>query len=247
MTETPTTAAIAGVTGGAGATRLTVEIGTTLARAGHDVALTDVAFGTQGLADYVRGRIETDLTDLLRGEDPDPGAAAIDLSTDTDGRVVAVPSRASFQALATAKTAEAAITFETVVERLDESFEYVLVDTPPVATNPAVAAVTCVDRVALVAPGSVRGVDALQRLRARLTDVGTTDDLAVANYADDVPDASIDRAIPEDESREAATAPVCADPNEPLAPAVAATAEALFDRSLGLEFPEPTLRDRLRP
>lgn len=238
MPDDPTIAAIAGVTGGAGATRLTVEFGTTLTRAGHATALVDVAFATQGLAQYVSGRIDSDAVGLLTADDPDTVDAAIDLPVETDARLAAFPSYAPFETLARAKTADAAERFGTVLDRLDAAFDYVLVDTPPVATNPSVAAVTDADRVALVAPGSPRGVDALQRTRARLTDVGTTDDLAIANRTASPPDGSVDVAIPESENDAVAGAPVCADPDAEFAPAVAEGVERLFDVRLDLGFPE---------
>jgi len=247
MSSQSTTAALVGTAGGVGATRLAVELGATLARSGRSVAVLDVAFATQGLAQYVPGQIDEDVVDLVTGDDPRPSDAAIDLQTDTPARLVAVPSRAPFQALARAKTAGAAERFETVLGRLDEAFDRVLVDVPPVATNPAVGAVTSAERVALIAPGTERGVDSLQRSRARLTDIGTTDDLAVANRTDDPPDGSIDLAIPESEATAVADAPACLDPDDEFAPAVAALAAELFEESLDLEFPEPGLADRLRP
>ncbi len=246
MSEQPTTAALVGTAGGAGATRLAVELGATLARADRSVAVLDVAFATQGLAQHVPGRIDEDVVDLVTNDDPRPSDAAVDLQTDTPGRLVVVPSRAPFRALARAKTAGAAERFETVLDRLDGAFDRVLVDVPPVATNPAVAAVTAAERVALVAPGTARGVDSLQRSRARLTDIGTTDDLAVANRTTDPPDGSIDLAIPESDATAVADAPACLDPDDEFAPAVAALAEEVFDDSLDLEFPEPDLVDRLR-
>lgn len=247
METAPTTAAVAGVTGGAGATRMTVEVGTALAMDGADVALTDVAFGTQGLSDYVPGRIDDDIVTLVTGEDPQPLAATEVLPVDTEGRLECLPSRASFGALARAKTAGAATTFGDVLDQLATEFDFVLVDTPPVATNPAVAAVTAADRVGLVAPGTNRGVDALQRTRARLTDIGTTDDLAVANRCEEVPDGSIGIAVPESELTAVTDAPAVTALNPEFAPAVVAVAEGLFDRSLDLAFEEPGLTERLRP
>jgi MinD-like ATPase involved in chromosome partitioning or flagellar assembly len=245
MSNEQTVAALAGATGGAGTTRLTVEVGATLARAGHSVALVDVAFATQGLAQYVPGRIETDLIDQMTDDDPRPAEAAVDVATDTRARLVACPSRAPFEALARAKTAGAAERLGTVLDRLDDAFDRVLVDVPPVATNPAVAAVTEADSVALVTPGSARGVDALQRSRARLTDVGTTDDLAVANRDEDVPDGAVDLAVPESEITAVEDAPACTAPDEEFAPAVAALAGELFEDSLDLSFPDPGFRERL--
>nr|WP_227776770.1 hypothetical protein [Haladaptatus pallidirubidus] len=59
------TAALVGATGGAGTTRLCIELGAMLAHAGRDVAILDAAFATQGLARHVPGRIGNDLTALL--------------------------------------------------------------------------------------------------------------------------------------------------------------------------------------
>jgi Mrp family chromosome partitioning ATPase len=56
------TLALVGAVGGAGTTRTAVEFGATLARDGRDVAILDAAYATQGLADYLAGRIETDIT-----------------------------------------------------------------------------------------------------------------------------------------------------------------------------------------
>ncbi|MFC6730175.1 ParA family protein, partial [Natronoarchaeum mannanilyticum] len=85
MSEQPTTAALVGTAGGAGATRLTAEVGATLARDDRSVAVLDVAFATQGLAQHVPGRIETDVVDLVTDDDPRPSDAAVDLRTDTPG------------------------------------------------------------------------------------------------------------------------------------------------------------------
>lgn len=53
-----TTVAFVGVTGGAGRTRTSVEVGARLAREGDSVAILDAAFATQGLATSVAGRID---------------------------------------------------------------------------------------------------------------------------------------------------------------------------------------------
>ncbi len=45
----PTITAVIGATGGAGTTRTIVEVATTLARTGADVAVFDAAVGSQGL------------------------------------------------------------------------------------------------------------------------------------------------------------------------------------------------------
>ncbi|AGN01748.1 cell division inhibitor [Salinarchaeum sp. Harcht-Bsk1] len=240
----PTTAAVVKATGGAGATRTSLELAATLGRAGHAVGVLDVDFATQGLAAHVPGRIEADLTNVLV-EDGSLGDASVDLDLDplrdAGGRVAVAPSRAPFERLARAKTPRAAQTFETVLDDAAAQFDYVLVDAPPVATNPAVSAVTTADRVAAVTPASQRGVDALQRLRERLEDVGAAPGLAIANRADgEHPVQAADAALPTHEVPEAAV-PSAADPDPAYAPAVAEAAEALFDVELALEFPEEGL------
>ena len=88
------TLALVGATGGAGTTRLTVEFGATLARAGRDVALLDAAFGTQGLAAHVPGRIEPDLTALVTDATDRPLAAGLvdhPAAVSTAVRVVPAP------------------------------------------------------------------------------------------------------------------------------------------------------------
>jgi cellulose biosynthesis protein BcsQ len=231
------TAALVGATGGAGTTRLSVEIAATLARDDRDVAVLDAAFATQGLAHYADGRIDPDVTTLVTDDDTAVDDALIDLGTTTPGRVALCPARAAFAALARAKTAGASERFGDVVDTAAETFDHVLVDAPPVATNPAVAAVTAVDSVGVVIPASHRGVDSLQRLRGRLADVGAGADLVVSNRGrDPVDEAAV--AVPESEVVRAENAPACADPDPEFGPAVADVAEELFGVMLHLDFPE---------
>jgi septum site-determining protein MinD len=239
-----TTAAVAKATGGAGATRTTLELAATLGRGGHEVAVLDVDLATQGLAAHVPGRIEDDLTAVLVGE-TSLRDAAVELDpaavTDAGGRVVVCPARAPFERIARAKTPCAAQGFEECLSGAADHFDFVLVDTPPVATNPAVSAVTAVDRVAAVTPASERGVDALQRLRERLEDVGAAPGLAIANRAnDDHPVQAADVALPTHDVPEDAV-PSTMDPDPTYAPAVATAAEALFDVEFDLEFPDDGL------
>ena len=63
-----TTLALVGATGGAGTTRTAVELAAIGARDGSEVAVVDAAFTTQGLSEYVSGRIDPDLTTLLTDE-----------------------------------------------------------------------------------------------------------------------------------------------------------------------------------
>ncbi|PSP78780.1 hypothetical protein BRC81_07090 [Halobacteriales archaeon QS_1_68_20] len=245
MDDTPSTVAVVGVCGGAGATRLTVEVAATLARTGRDVLAFDVAFATQGLVDYVPGDVDPDATAVLADDEP-LAEATVDLPWETDGRVAACPARAPFERFARAGTAGAARSLESALASASDRFDVVLVDAPPVSTNPAVAAVTTADRVGLVAPASGRGVNALQRVRGRLADVGADADVVVANRADgENTVGSADVAVPESDASSVERAPAVLDPDAAFAPSVARASEALVDDALDLSFPEKGLLERL--
>jgi cellulose biosynthesis protein BcsQ len=237
-----TTLALVGVTGGAGTTRLTVEFGATLARAGSDVALFDAAFATQGLANHVPGRLEPDCTALLTDPEATLASGLVDHPADLPGRLAVCPARAPFERLARAKTPEAAQRFERVLGTARDRFDHVLVDTPPVASNPAVAAVSTADRVALVAPASTHGADHLPRMRDRLRDVDAPTDRLVGNRAggeDVLPGADV--TIPESDVTRAADVPACLDPDTEFAPAVARAVETCLGTSLDLSFPDESM------
>ncbi|WP_435156024.1 hypothetical protein [Haladaptatus sp. DFWS20] len=90
------TAALVGATGGAGTTRLCVELGAILTHAGRDVVIFDAAFATQGQARHAPGRIDTDLTALLT-DDHDQHELAdvlIDHPVETPGRLALCPTYA---------------------------------------------------------------------------------------------------------------------------------------------------------
>lgn len=223
-----TTAAIVGATGGAGATRLTVETAALLASEGDAVAVLDAAFATQGLADHVEGRIDPDATALVTDAADAPLAEGlVDLDLGVRGRVACAPARASFEQIARAKAPAAAERFAGRVAEADEAFDAVLVDVPPVAANQAVAAVDAADRVAVVAPGTTRGADAVARTRGRLQDVGTAADLVVANRGEF---ADADVTVPASEAgAPAATA------GGAFGAGVADLAAALFDAERSVE------------
>ncbi|MFC7201195.1 AAA family ATPase [Halospeciosus flavus] len=234
--DSPFSTAVVGATGGAGATRLSLEAAASLAAAGHDVLVVDAAFATEGLSRHVEGRIDADLTTLLCNPERPLADACYDHPTvDAPGRVALCPTFAPFERLARAKAPEAA---QTLADRLVEAahdFDYALVDTPPVAANQAVAAVTAADSRLVVLPPGERGVDALQRLRGRFADVGVSADLVVANRVDPAaapPDA--DYAVPEFRGPGLAAA----EPDSPTAQTVAALAGDCFGEDLGT--PEPT-------
>lgn len=229
--------ALVGGAGGAGTTRLTVEFGGTLARAGYDVALFDAAFGTQGLARYVEGRIDPDITALVTG-DAELQAGLHALSTDLPGTVALCPARAPFERIARAKTAGAAQRLEEHLAAASLSHDVVLVDTPPVAANQAVAAVTAADRTGVVVPDTRRGRDALAVAEERVRDVGASVDTVLANFADAEPVLDVDVRIPTSDVTSPGESPACASPDATFAPAVGAAVEDALGVSLELEFPD---------
>lgn len=227
MVETTgVSAALVGATGGAGTTRLTVELGALLASDGREVAILDAAFATQGLADHLSGRIDPDLTTLLTDDRDAPladGLVEFPIDADT-GRLACCPAVAPFERLARAKSPDSARVLESRIDAATESFDHVLVDTPPVAANQSVAAVTAADRTAMVTPATTRGRDAVQRMRDRLDDVGVAPD-GVVSVRGDLPVA--DATLPETTAG-ATAAPTCLSERS-VATAVADVAGVVFD------------------
>jgi cellulose biosynthesis protein BcsQ len=226
-----TTTALVGTVGGAGTTRTTVELAAALAADGRSVAVVDASFATQGLSRYLRGALDPDVTALVTDAADAPlGAGLVDLDVGVPGRVACLPADAPFERLARAKAPAAAERFGDRIRAAATEFDAVLVDTPPVAANQAVAAVTAVDRVAVVAPATDRGTDGVQRTRARLADVGAGTDAVIATFGE-LPGA--DAALPE---TEAEGVPACLGGDEPFAEAVAAAAAAATGVSLTVSF-----------
>lgn len=238
------TLALAGVAGGAGTTRTAVEMAATLARADRSVAVIDTAFGTQGLAPYVEGRITDDATAVAVGE-ATLADALYDAGYDAPGRAAFCPAHAPFERLARAKAPAHARALETAIADAADRFDHVLLDVPPVAANPAVAALTTARRRALVAPATQRGRDLLPRQRGRVRDLDAPADAVVATRAD-APDAvtieDADITLPDGDP----VGPTALDPDSELAPAVATAVEELLDVELGLDFSEDSLLDRLQ-
>ncbi len=189
--------AVVGIVGGVGTTRTVLELGGVLARGGRSALVLDLDFATQGLERFLEDRIEADATALLADPDVELADAVHDRDVDGDGRLGLVPSFAPFAELAEAKTASAGASVADRLAEAGETFDHVLLDVPPVASNQAVGAVTAAESVAGLIPPTERGVDSLQRERGRLADVGTAFDhvLAVDASADDAP-PDADHAIP---------------------------------------------------
>lgn len=227
-------AAMLGATGGAGTTRVAVESAALLAATGRDVAVFDAAFQTQGLASYVDEPIETDITAVLT-EDAPLDEALYEYPGDLAGKLAFAPARCPFDRLARAKTAGAGDQFEQHLASAALSHDVVVVDTPPIGGNQAIAAVNGADRVGIVTPDTPRGQDGLALTRERLADIGCSHDVVLANRSTD---SRIDAEahIPEMETapRELACLPV----NDTASPAIAEAVEALFDIDITVETPE---------
>ncbi|MFC7155817.1 ParA family protein [Halomarina halobia] len=238
---------LVGATGGAGTTRLALEFGALLARGGHDVAVLDAAYATQGLVDHCPTYPDADVTELALDPDAPLEAGLVDFASDAEGRLAVCPARAPFERLARAKTPEAARRFEARIEEAGGRFDYVLVDTPPVAANQAVAAVTACASVSVVAPPGQRGRAALVRARDRLADLGVEVDSVVVNRpesVDDAPDA--DAVVPESTGTDPAAVPVCAAADGPFAAGVADAVTTLFGVRVEVEVGDDGVRERLR-
>ncbi|MFA1609536.1 AAA family ATPase [Halobellus rubicundus] len=220
---TASVVAFAGATGGAGTTRTVVEVAAALAADGREVCVVDAAYATQGLGEYLDGRLAPDVTALVTDErDADLGAGLVEMDLGVSGRVAAAPANAPFERLARAKTVEAAEALEARIETAAARFDHVLLDVPPIAANQAVAAVNAADRIAVVAPGSDRGTEAVQRTHERLADVGAEASLVVAVRGDGVGDLS----IPATKATDAAAAPACLGATGAFATAIERVAAA---------------------
>lgn len=236
------TLALTGTVGGAGTTRVAVECATTLALEGRHVAVLDAAYATQGLAGYADGRIDPDSTKLSTCDHP-LADAMMDLNVDVTGRVALCPSYAPFERIAEAKTPEAARRFGARIDEAAGWFDHVVVDTPPVAANQAVAAVNAVDRVAFVTPHTQRGLDALPRAIDRLRDVGVEDHLVVATRTNDpVPDA--DAIVPDSDVRTPGDAPAVIADSE-FVESMVDVVETLFETDLDIDVNDHGLRSYL--
>lgn len=189
---TTDTFAFVGAAGGVGTTRLTLECATLLAGEGRDVAILDAAYATQGLADETPGRIDPDMTAVCLDESP-LETALIDRDIEGGGRLAVCPAHAPFERLARAKAPEAAETFERKIGEAARSFDHVLLDTPPVGANQAVAAATAADAVGVVCDAS-RVEDAVPRMWDRLADIGVDDATTIVTKTERHPDA--DATVP---------------------------------------------------
>lgn len=229
--------ALVGATGGAGTTRLCVELAALCAAEGESVVVLDAAYATQGLADHLSGRIETDVTALVT-EDRPLADGLVTMATAGDGTAEFAPARGPFERVARAKTPAAAREFEALVRAARDRAARVLIDVPPVAANQAIAAVDTADSVALVAPGTTRGADGVARMRDRLADLDAGADAAIATRTEEA--AFADAAVPSDATPPGET-PVADAGTGPFTAGVVAVAEAACDRAVDRAFDDGLL------
>jgi len=241
-------AAFVGATGGTGTTRLVVETGALLARTGERVAVFDAAFGTQGLADHVEGRLDADVVALVTDDGVAPADVLVEQSVTGEGALHVAPSRASFGGIARGKTEAAARNLEETLRAAADRFDRVLVDTPPLAANQAVASVTAADRVGLVAPATERGVDAVQRVRGRVEDVGESVTATVGNRV--APGEPVtepfDAVVPEHGVTAPGATPVADEGSGEFTAGVARVAQAVVGVDPDLSVDSGGYLDRLR-
>jgi cellulose biosynthesis protein BcsQ len=201
--------AFVGAAGGAGTTRTTVEVATALAADGRAVAVLDAAFATQGLADYVPGRIDPDITGLLTDAtdaDLSTGLYRFDPGAEVPGQIGVCPAHAPFARVARAKSTAAAQTLESRIATAADRFDHVLVDVPPIASNHAVAAVHAADTVTVVAPASRRGAEAVQQCHERLSDVECDASLVISVRGEL---ETADMVVPATDATDIESAPAC--------------------------------------
>lgn len=232
----PQIVAFVGATGGAGTTRLAVESAGMLAKTGRDVAIFDAAFQTAGLASYAKTRVKPDITALVTG-DAQLDEALTPQPLELPGTVSLCPARAPFERLARAKTAGAATQFEQQLAAAALSHDIVIVDTPPIGGNQAIAAVNAADQVVVVTPDSVRGQDGLATAQERLVDISVANHTVVANRSDgELSDADVH--IPEAETTDPRECPSCLPPDKEFTPAVVDLVETVFGVTAEVEIPD---------
>lgn len=226
------TAALVGAAGGAGTTRTAVELAGALARAERSVLVFDLDFATQGLSQSVAGRIDPDVTAVLTDDVP-VADAALSWDVPGDGRLDVLPAFAPFVEVAAAMTPDVAASVGDVLREATATYDHVLLDVPPIVSNPAIAGVDAADRVAAVFPPTDRGIDSLQRTKGRLEDVGSPLDLAIATRTtESAAPADADLVVPELPPKPSPDRPTTVDGGDAAVATVTETAAGLFDVDL---------------
>ena len=238
--------ALVGAAGGVGTTRLAVEFGALLASTDQDVAIVDAAFTTQGLSSYIADSITKDATALATGE-ATLEEALYSHDADVSGTLSVCPARAPFERQSRAKTAGAAERFERQLAATSLSHDVVIVDTPPVGSNPALGAVNAADRIAIVTRPTERGSDAVALTQERLADIGREADAIIANHAGKDVQSRADAHVPASDVRSPRNAPACLPPQGEFSRAVVDALETILERPLEIDVSEPGRFDRFKP
>ncbi|QZA89392.1 AAA family ATPase [Salinarchaeum sp. IM2453] len=196
------TAAFTGVVGGVGTTRVAIETAGVLAAQGHAAAVLDVNFSTQGLAGYVDAPLEADMMDALI----DPSCTKEGICTiekPVDGKLGVIPAFGPLSKIAEASKTEHAQQLDAVIEQMPPEYDFIIIDTPPVATNPSLAGITAADDIVAITQDTQRGIDGLRRMHERLSDIDVDVDKQIITFTDnssfiDNPTAAIPELPPTD-------------------------------------------------
>jgi len=230
--------AIASGKGGVGKTTTTVNLGTALAGAGHDVVIVDVDLGMANLAGFVSLEAgEATLHDVLAGE------AAIEEATyELAGSIYAVPGGIELDGYAETETSE----LGTAIAALREEFDYVFLDVGAGISHETVVPLGLADSVLLVTtpePASVqdsqKSIDLTERAGGTVeglivTRVHPGSDVSYREIADGL-GLELLATVPEDsairESVFAGTPLVVHDPDSPAAMAYKRLAARVLGRT----------------
>lgn len=227
--------ALLGAAGGVGTTRLSIEAGAALAVDGADAIVIDAALATQGLAAYLPGRIDPDLTTALV-DDLDLDAACQEYPLDLPGRLRVCPAYAPFTRLAEAQTPDHAERFGAFIEAGIDDADAVIIDVPPLASNIAVAGVAAADRIGVVTEPTDRGRDALSRCRGRVADGGDDVDFVVGNHVTEESVTDADVRIPESRVTDIPETPTVVEGDDGFGPGIESLVDAGLDRRLDVSL-----------
>jgi len=226
-----TITAVVRASDGTASAPLCLALGGMLAAADRSVLLLDVDADIQPLARYTHGVIDPDLSQVLLG-DTTLEEATYPIQAD-DGHIAVSPFRAPFTRLARAKASEAAQQLAPVLETATTRYDHIIVHTPPIGSNPAVAAITEASTVGIATRADEPGLDALYTMQGRIDDIGAEWTATVATGRNKHADA-VDVVLPD-------IVPGMSAPADPASmPTQTQTAlVTLANQLCGVELPTP--------